>query len=108
MTTRHDPYIPPLWRRVFSLPKTRPGWWSVGLAAVFALYLFGLVIGVGAMEAENLPGIGPFMFVLTLAAAATGLTAVLRRGERSILLIFPVVIGVSVLFLEISELLGKW
>jgi hypothetical protein len=97
-----------LWRRVFSLPKTRLGWWSVGLAVAFLLYLFGLTIGVSALEAENLPGIGLFMFGVTLAAAATGLMAVLRRGERSILMIFPVSIGVSVLFMEIGEFLHRW
>lgn len=108
MTAQHAPHNPPLWRRVFSLPKTRLGWWSVGLAAAFVLYLFGLIIGVSALEAENLPGIGSFMFVVTLAAAATGLMAVLRRGERSILVVFPVVIGLFVLFFEIGEFLDKW
>lgn len=90
---------------IFSLPKTRLGWLSVGLAAVFLLYLFGLIIGVGALEAENLPGIGPFMFVVTVAAGATGLMAVLRWGERSILVIFTVLLGLSVLLFEIGEAL---
>jgi hypothetical protein len=97
-----------MWRRIFSLPKTQLGWFSVGLTAVFMLYLFGLTIGVSALEAENLPGIGLFMFGVTLAAAATGLMAVLRRGERSILMIFPVFIGLSVLFFEVGEFLHQW
>jgi hypothetical protein len=75
---------------------------------VFLLYLFGLTIGVSALEAENLlGGIGLFMFGVTLAAAA-GLMAVLRRGERSILMIFPTLLGVSVLFLEMGEVLHRW
>jgi hypothetical protein len=97
-----------MWRRFLSLPKTRLGWLSVGLTAAFLLYLSALTIGVSALEAENLPGIGLFMFGVTLAAATTGLMAVLRRGERSILMIFPVFIGLSVLFMEIGELLHRW
>jgi uncharacterized membrane protein len=95
-------------RRLFSLPKTRLGWFSVGFTTLFLLYLFGLIIGVGALEAENLPGIGPFMFGVTMAAAATGLVAVLRREERSILMVFPVLIGVAALAMNIGELLARW
>jgi hypothetical protein len=108
MNAEHAPHTPPLWRRFLSLPKTRLGWWSVGLTAAFLLYLFALTIGVSTLEAENLPGIGLFMFGVTLAAAATGLMAVLRRGERSMLMIFPVFIGVSVLSFEVGEFLHQW
>ena len=80
MTARHAPHNP-MWRRIFSLPKTRLGWFSVGLTAVFLLYLFALIIGGSALEAENLPGIGLFMFGVTMAAAATGLVEVLRRAS---------------------------
>ena len=39
--TAHTPHTP-IWRRALSLPKTRLGWWSVGLAAVGAvLPIFG-------------------------------------------------------------------
>jgi hypothetical protein len=102
--------VPPTlrWRRIFSLPKTRLGWWSVGLTAVFLLYVFALIVGVIALEAENLPGIGPFMFGVTMAAAATSLVAVLRRGERSILMIFPVLIALAALAMNIGELLARW
>jgi hypothetical protein len=75
----------------------------VGFTAAFLLYLFGLIIGFGALEAENLPGIGPLMFVVTVAAGSTGLVAVLRGGERSILMVFPVLHGVSVLLFEIDD-----
>ena len=104
MTNHHAPHAP-IWKKVISLPKTRLGWWSVGLTAGFLLYVFALIIGGSALEAENLPGIGPFMFGLTMAAAATGLVAVLRRGERSILMIFPVLIGLAVLAMNIGEFL---
>ena len=97
----------PIGKKFISLPRTRLGWWSVGLTAVFLLYLFALTIGVSALEAENLPGIGPFMFGVTMAAAATGLVAVLRRGERSILMIFPVLIGLAALAMNIGELLAR-
>jgi hypothetical protein len=95
-------------RRLFSVPKTRLGWFSVGFTVVFVLYLFGLIIGFGALETENLPGIGPFMFGVTMAAAATGLVAVLRGGERSILMVFPVLIGAVALAMNIGELLHRW
>ena len=108
MTAHHAPHTPPSWRRVFSLPKTRLGWWSAGLTALFLVYIFALIIGVSTLEAENLPGIGLFMFGVTLAAAATGLVAVLRRGERSILMIFPVLIGVAALAMNIGEFLHQW
>jgi hypothetical protein len=97
-----------MWRRFLLLPKTHLGWWSVGLTAAFLLYLFALTIDVSALEVENLPGIGLFMFGVTLAAAATGLMVVLRGGERSILMIFPVSIGVSVLFFEVGEFFHQW
>jgi hypothetical protein len=32
--TAYTPHTPPMWRRVFSLPHTRLGWWAVGLSAV--------------------------------------------------------------------------
>jgi hypothetical protein len=31
MTAQHAPHTP-LWRRFLSLPKTRRGWWAIGLA----------------------------------------------------------------------------
>ena len=105
--TAHQAPQPTMGKQVFSLPKTRLGWFSVGFTAVFLLYLFGLIIGVSALEAENLPGIGLFMFGMTMAAAATGLVAVLRRGERSMLMIFPVLIGVAALAMNIGELLHR-
>jgi hypothetical protein len=107
MTTGHAPHAP-IWKQVVSLPKTRLGWFSVGFTAVFLLYLFGLIFGVSALEPENLPGVGLFMFVVAMAAAATGLVAALRRGERSILMIFPVLIGVAALAMNIGELLHQW
>ena len=106
MSAHHAPHNP-MWRRFLSLPKTRLGWWSVGLTAAFLLYLLGLTIGVSALEAENLPCIGLFMFGVTVAAAATGLMAVLRRGERSILMIFTILLGLSVLFFEVGEFLHQ-
>ena len=48
---------------------------------MFLLYLFALIIGGSALEAENLPGIGLFMFGVTMAAAATRLVEVLRRAS---------------------------
>ena len=107
MTTGHAPHAP-IWKQVVSLPKTRLGWFSVGFTAVFLLYLFGLIFGVSALEPENLPGVGPFMFAVAMAAAATGIVAVLRRGESSILMVFPVLIALTALAMNIGELLHQW
>jgi hypothetical protein len=107
MTAHHAPHTP-IWKQIFSLPKTRLGWWSVGFTAVFLLYLFGLILGVSALEAENLPGVGLYMFGVTMAAAATGIVAVLRRGESSILMVFPVLIALTALAMNIGELLHQW
>lgn len=88
MTARRAPHTPPSRRRVFSLPKTRLGWISAGLTALFLVYVLALIVGGGALQAEDLPEIGPFMFVVTMVAAVAGLLAVHRVGERSILMVF--------------------
>ena len=90
------------------MPKTRLGWISAGLTALFLLYVLALIVGGGALQAEDLPGIGPFMFVVTMVAATTGLLAVLRGGERSILMVFPVLIAVAALAMNIGEMLARW
>jgi hypothetical protein len=101
-----------VWRRFFSLPKTRLGWWSVGLVGAQVLFMVA-VLGpfVGAINAAGLPNlagrpwlIGAVLFVAlgpALAGIATGLVAMIWRGERSILVLGPVVLVVLVLLAEV-------
>jgi len=44
MTTQHVPHTP-LWRRFLSLPRTRLGWWAIGLAAPALVLLLPLQLG---------------------------------------------------------------
>ncbi len=47
-TTQHAPR-PPLWRRILSLPRTRLGWWAVGLAAPALVSLLPLQLDNNAV-----------------------------------------------------------
>jgi hypothetical protein len=110
MTAHHAPH-PPLWRRIFSLPKTRLGWYSLGFLGAHALVMVALGIASGvlaAMGAPNLAGhpwlIAAVLFVSlspALAGIATGLVAVIRRGERSILVVGPILFVVLFLLAEV-------
>jgi hypothetical protein len=55
--TAYTPHTPPMWRRVFSLPHTRLGWWAVGLSAVSVpLFLWlNLFAGFGPSLVGTLP-----------------------------------------------------
>ena len=67
----------PQWRRVLSLPKTRLGWWSVGLAATFVvLLIFGYNV---------LPLYGIVLLFSGLCNGVVSLIALLGRHERSVL-----------------------
>ena len=103
---------PTMWRRLFSLPKTRLGWWSVGLVGAQMLFMVA-VLGpiVGAINAAGLPNlagdpwlIGAVLFVAlspALAGIVTGVVAMIWRGERSILVLAPVLLAVFSLLAEV-------
>ena len=111
MTAHHAPH-PPMWRRLLSPPKTQLGWYSLGFLVAHALVMvaLGIVSGVlAATGAPNLAGhpwlIGAVLFVAlspALAGIATGLVALIRRGERSILVLGPVLLVVVFLLAELS------
>ena len=101
----------PLWRRFLSLPATRLGWWSLGFLAAhaFVMVLFG-VVG-GALNAAGLPNMAghPWLIATALSIAgapalagiATGLVAVIRRDERSMLVILPLLLVAIFLLAEV-------
>jgi hypothetical protein len=106
MTADHAPHKP-LWRRLFSLPQTGPGWLSVVLAAVFVV-LFSLEAAVF----HSWPGVEPWLeafvgimlLVYGLAAGVEALYALIRCHERSVFLWLAMVPGLLVIVLVIGEL----
>lgn len=70
------------------LPRTRLGWWSVGLVA-FAVLLFVAAIGLTFLSQQvGAPTVPMFVFSIaafasTVAAGVVGLIAWFRRAERS-------------------------
>jgi hypothetical protein len=118
MTTHyapHAPHIPPLWRRVLSLPQTIYGWLAVVLAIpVWALWVYGILDPVS--RGGGLPGAdGVMMGVLFIGplgvpAALAGLYALEYRHERSWLVwlaIVPLLILLSlVVFWPLSSVLN--
>lgn len=115
MIAHHGPHTP-LWRRVISLPKTTLGWWSVEFVGAFVAVQVALGIAVGVMRATGLPanlGAQPWLMALVLsvlgglalAAVATGLIAVVRRGERSIIVIATVVLPI---IFVLGEVVVPW
>jgi hypothetical protein len=115
MTAQHAPPTP-LWRRVFSLPKTRLGWWAIGLAGIaLALYVvvgadtnemsikienaLSTILGVSVTWGEELWAIllNSTWILTGLAGAVVALIAVLRRHERSALVWVAMVAGLPAL-----------
>ena len=96
----------PLWRRLFSLPQTGPGWLSVVLAAVFVV-LFSLDVAVFLPS----PGVEPWpeaffgivLLVYGLASGVEALYALIRCHERSVLSWLAMLPGLLVIFLVIGE-----
>lgn len=111
--TAHTPHTP-IWRSALSLPKTRLGWWSLGLAAVgVVLPIFGYTI-IEVMAVEDpwegvlMPFYGIAPLLCGLCGGVTALIALLRRHERSALVWLALLPGLAALTFLIGEFLGKW
>jgi hypothetical protein len=94
----------------FSLPSTRLGWWSVGLAAAFVgLFIINGVFMTSTVAVTWMQVILPFygiaMLLCGLAGGLVGLIAVIRRHERSVLVWLTMLPLLFVLFLAIGEFL---
>ena len=106
------PSTQPLGRRVLSLPRARAGWWSVGLALAFFV-LLGVSTGLAAM---GQPGGDTFLanqwLSLTMLAAASAAlagavcaaVAIFRKGERSLLVIGALLLGLLLLVFVLGEM----
>jgi hypothetical protein len=118
--------------RFFGLPGSDMGWWSVALGLAFFAFLavFYMAIGAGLGELHR-PGSGRLaggggrlnsghsalshaLLVLLLVTAAvsavaggaTGLVAILKKRERSVLLFLALLLGGLVLFMAVAEAMG--
>lgn len=94
------------WRR----PCTRMGRWAVALASTFLLML---TVSVYILIPHNatlgqmgilLPVHGTLTLLSGLAAGATALLALLRRGERSWLVWLALVVGAWVVWFALAEI----
>ena len=109
LTTGHVP--DPLWRRIIGPPGTHDGrvsvWMTGGAMGVLAL-VGGLAAaglpdrGWGAQLAIGLPG-----FLAFLAAVVAGgvATRSIFHGERSIVIVAPLLFGSVALFIVLGEVL---
>jgi hypothetical protein len=93
------------------MPTTRLGWYSLGFVGAVVLLMFALGMAVGALNAAGLPNLAGYPWLITmvlfllgvpaLAAVATGLLAVIRGGERSIVVIASVLLPIIVILGEV-------
>ena len=96
---------------VLSLPSTRLGWWSLGFVGAHALVMVTVGIVAGVLDAAGLPNLAGHPWLIAaalfvagapaLAGIVTGLVAVIRRSERSILVLLPMLLVASFLIAEV-------
>ena len=103
----------PLWQRVLAPPTTRLGWWSIGLAAAFALLFAWFWTLRDSPRGGDTFFSNPWNTLRILVAGAsaigggvTGLLAVWRKHECSIFLFAPVLVGTLVTLLVAVQLLA--
>ncbi len=99
-------------RRVFALPSTRLGWWAVGLAVgvIALLALDGALAGAGVTDwgwgARLAVGLSSAAAVAAaISAGVIAVTAVVK-GERSIVLIGPLLFGAFWVMFVLGEFLS--
>ncbi len=99
-------------RRVFALPSTRLGWWAVGLAGgvVALLVVDGVLAAAGVTDwgwgARLALGLSSAAGVATaISAGVLAVTAVVR-GERSIIVLGPLLFGAFWVMFVLGEFLS--
>ena len=101
------------------LPTTRLGWWAVRLLVAFAA---GWVVGMSLAAAGQisggeesfdnlwltvpLMGAGLTAVVAGVLAGITAAFAIVRRGERAVLVFLPLIVLVFFAFFLVGELIG--
>jgi hypothetical protein len=93
--------------RVRLAPGTRLGLWAVRLLIAFA----ALFVTISALVVAGQRGVWLLslvvpLFLSGLLAAATAAVAVVRRGERSVLVFLPLIVGILIAFFLVGELIG--
>jgi hypothetical protein len=90
-------------------PQTRVGWTAVCLTAAFAACYGGALVAIAAKGVNDanpwLSIFGLGGFALALAAGSAAFVAIVRRGERGLLLVLPALLGVIALIFIVGELL---
>jgi hypothetical protein len=84
--------------RITFLPTTRLGWWAVGLSAGFWAF---------AAAATVVPRGAGIAFLLGLAGAVAGLTAIWRDGDRGAILLAAFLPAVIAVAFVLAELIGS-
>jgi len=95
--------------RLRLLPTTRLGWWAARLLVAFAaLFLIGISLAgagqkIGGEEVFDslwltvpLAGAGLTAVLAGVLAGLTAAFAIVRRGERSVLVFLPLIVGLLV------------
>jgi len=105
--------------RFYLRPATRLGWWAVRLAVAFAaLFVVGVSLagagqkigGEGVFDnlwlTVPLTGVGLTAVLVGLLAGVTAAFAIVRRGERSVLVFLPLIVGLLVAIFLLGENAG--
>lgn len=93
--------------KLFAMPRTRTGWWAVGLEAAFFL-LAATMVGWGGTARW---GFDPAANALAAATGVTGISAgvagavaIFRHGERSLALVVTLLTSALVLTISTAQL----
>jgi len=105
---------PPLWRKIIDFPSTRWGWWSIGLEIAFLVILairFTLIASgqEGGRTFFSNPSLAFSLLAAVVAAVAGGVIAfgaMIWKGERSLLVLIALLLGLYVLFFAVGEILS--
>jgi hypothetical protein len=104
----------PLWRRLLGSPSTPAGWWSVGLAIAFFVFLglFYALVAAGQRGGDTFfsnPWLAWTILTAGSAAIAGGAAAgvgIVGKGERSLLVFVALLLGLFVLTFVIGEVVA--
>lgn len=106
--------VPSLSPSFVGMPRSRLGWWSIGLAVLFlGLFVVWLLYVQATPIARPTFFSDPLHACLLLGAAATGIAgaivgvlALVAKRERSFLILLSVLLGAFVLYWTIGSLVG--